>query len=167
MGRPSRRDVEDFLYYEAALLDDWRLREWVACFDPEGSYVVPALDCDPALAFDGDPTTMLCLVADDMHLIVARVDRLENVRAHAEHPRTRVRHLVANVRPEWTDEDRLEVLSNLAVHFSHHETDGFYVAKCRHRLRWAGGDGGPEAFKIVERRVVIEAAHVGALSFIV
>lgn len=166
MGRPCRTIVEDFMYQEAALIDDWRLREWVDCFTEDGQYVVPALDCDPQLAMDGDPRTMLCLVADDRRLISARVDRLENVRAHAEHPRTRVRHLVTNVRPVWTGDDRLEVHSNLAVHWSHHDAEGTYVAKARHRLVWLGGDDAPSAFAIAERRVVIDATVVGALSFI-
>jgi len=166
MGRPTRTDVEDFLYHEAALVDEWQLRAWVALFDDHGQYVVPSLDCDPATALDGDPRSMLCLVADDLRLIKARVDRLENTRAHAEHPRTRVRHLVANARPEWSSEDQVEVLSNLAVHWAHHDAEGVYVAKCRHRLRWNGGDSSPEAFRIAERRVVLDAAVVGALSFI-
>lgn len=166
MGRPGRAEVEDFLYHEVALIDDWRLREWVDCFTDDGRYVIPALDCEPATALDGDPWSMLCLVADDRRLITARVDRLENVRAHAEHPRTRVRHLVTNVRPAWTSGSDVDVASNLAVHWAHHDAEGVYVAKCRHRLRWLGGDDGPPSFAIAERRVVIDAAVAGALSFI-
>ena len=32
-----RLEVEDFLYREAALLDDWKLKEWLALFAPEGA----------------------------------------------------------------------------------------------------------------------------------
>lgn len=166
MDRPTRSFVEDFLYHEAALIDEWRLRDWVACFDDDGQYVIPALDCDPALAIEGDPRTMLCLVADDMRLIKARIDRLENGRAHAEHPRTRVCHLLANVRAGWTSDDRLEVASNVAVHWAHHEDEGIYVTKCRHKLRWNGDPDPTAAFAIVEKRIIIEADCVGALSFI-
>jgi len=30
----SRNDIENFLFEEAALLDDWKLTEWVALFEP-------------------------------------------------------------------------------------------------------------------------------------
>ena len=29
-GRLTRAEAEDFLYFEAALLDEWRLKEWLA-----------------------------------------------------------------------------------------------------------------------------------------
>ena len=31
----SRADYEDFLYREAALLDEWRLEEWLSLFTPD------------------------------------------------------------------------------------------------------------------------------------
>ena len=35
-----RLTVEDFLYREAALLDDWKLKEWLALFSPSARYEV-------------------------------------------------------------------------------------------------------------------------------
>ena len=40
-GVVSRNDVEDFLYHEAQLLDEWKLKEWEALFTSDGSYYVP------------------------------------------------------------------------------------------------------------------------------
>ena len=45
-----REQVEDFLFREAALLDDWRLDDWVALFTEDARYVVPTTDLP-----DGDP----------------------------------------------------------------------------------------------------------------
>lgn len=39
-----REQVEAFLFEEAALLDDWRLDDWVALFTDDGRYVVPTTD---------------------------------------------------------------------------------------------------------------------------
>ena len=50
----SRAEVEDFLYAEAALLDEWRLDEWLALFTEDGTYHVPSTD-EP----DGDPGSTL------------------------------------------------------------------------------------------------------------
>ena len=36
-----RETVEEFLYREAALLDAWRLDEWLALFTADGRYLVP------------------------------------------------------------------------------------------------------------------------------
>ena len=45
-----REAVEDFLYQEAALLDEWRLDEWLGLFTVDARYVVPTTDLP-----EGDP----------------------------------------------------------------------------------------------------------------
>ena len=171
MPEVTRPVVEDFLYHEAELIDSWRLREWAACFREDGQYIVPTLDADPEKAMDLDPFAVLCLIADDRGLINARVDRLENIRAHAESPHSRVTHSISNVRLRDSDSDGdvVDVLSNLIVHRWRHDRPDTYVGRCRHRL--AVQDGGPNSptFSIVERRVVLDLESldpVGPLSFI-
>ena len=59
----KREEVEDFLYLEARLLDEWRLEDWEKLFTDDGRYLVPPVgigDADTA-----DPANMLFLVADD------------------------------------------------------------------------------------------------------
>ena len=46
-----RLEVEEFLVEEAALLDEWRLDEWLALFTEDATYVVPSTDLP-----DGDPS---------------------------------------------------------------------------------------------------------------
>ncbi len=173
MPELTRPVVEDFLYHEAELIDSWRLREWAACFREDGQYIVPTLDADPETAMDLDPFAMLCLIADDRGLIDARVDRLENIRAHAESPRSRVTHVVANVRVAASDGDIVDVLSNLIVHRWRHDRLDTYVGRCRHRLAVRdGASRSPDPavdLCIVERRVVLDLESldpVGPLSFI-
>jgi len=36
------REVENFLVREAALLDEWRLDDWLALFTEDARYLVPA-----------------------------------------------------------------------------------------------------------------------------
>jgi p-cumate 2,3-dioxygenase beta subunit len=40
----TRDEAEDFLYREAALLDDWRLDEWLDLYADVCLYIVPATD---------------------------------------------------------------------------------------------------------------------------
>jgi len=43
-----RQEVEDFLFAEAALLDEWRLDEWLALLTDDVTYIVPATDARDA-----------------------------------------------------------------------------------------------------------------------
>ena len=166
----KRVDVEDFLYYEAELMDGWRLREWAACFHADGRYIVPTLDVEPEVGLNLDPYTSLCLIADDRGLIDARVDRLENIRAHAENPRSRVNHAIANVRVGAFVDGVLEVKSNVVVHRWRHDKLDTFVGLCRHRLVPIGPSEGRDPwFSILERRVVLDIESIdpmGPLSFI-
>ncbi|KAA8939247.1 MAG: aromatic-ring-hydroxylating dioxygenase subunit beta, partial [Mycobacterium sp.] len=83
----QRWEVEDFLYREALLLDEWRLDEWAQLFTEDAHYVVPANDL-PDPAPDGD----LVLVNDDKFMLLARVERLKSRKAHREYPHATTRH---------------------------------------------------------------------------
>ena len=39
----TRQEIEEFLYQEAELLDEWKLKEWAALFSTEGTYVIPPI----------------------------------------------------------------------------------------------------------------------------
>jgi p-cumate 2,3-dioxygenase beta subunit len=88
------REVEDFLYQEAELLDAWQLEEWFSLFTPDCRYLVPPGD----LPADASPDATLFYIADDHTLLRERVRRLAKSNAHAEYPHSRTRHIVSNVR---------------------------------------------------------------------
>ena len=90
----TRDEIEDLLYQEAALLDDWRLPEWLALFTEDARYQVPSTD----LARDAQPDTNLFYIADDAFRMSERVKRLMKKTAFSEFPRSKTRHLVSNVR---------------------------------------------------------------------
>lgn len=90
-----RLRVEDLLFEEADLLDSWRLDEWLALYTPDAHYYVPPSDVDGETA---DPETALFYIIDDSMRMRERVKRLNSIGAHSEHPRSKVRHLVSNVR---------------------------------------------------------------------
>ena len=89
----TRSRIEDFLYYEASLLDDWKLDEWLALFTDDARYEVPATD----LPRDASPETNLFYIADDAYRLNERVKRLHKKTAHSEFPRSKTRHVVSNV----------------------------------------------------------------------
>ena len=83
---PSRIEVEDLLYQEAALLDEWRLEEWLEMLTADAIYQVPPTDVP-----EGDSRNTLFIIADDAVRISSRVKQLLGKAAWAENPRSRTR----------------------------------------------------------------------------
>jgi len=155
----SRAEVEDFLYHEAALLDEWRLDEWLALLTDDAKYRVPSND-----APTGDPANTLFLIADDIDRIRGRVARLKDPHAHAEFPHSRTRRLVTNVRVVENPGD-LEVFANFAVYrMRRGGQESVFVGRYRYILRRVGG-----TLRIALREAILdseELGRLGAVSFI-
>ena len=92
MSQVTRQEVEEFLYEEAALLDAWRLDDWLALLTNDAVYNVPSNDRP-----DADSRDTLFIIADDIRRIRARVARLTKPDAHAEYPPSRTRRMISNV----------------------------------------------------------------------
>jgi len=154
-----RAEVEDFLFHEAALLDEWRLDEWLALLTEDARYRVPSNDAPSA-----DPANTLFLIADDIHRIRGRVARLKDPHAHAEFPHSRTRRLVTNVRVA-EEGGELEVSANFAVYrMRRGGNESVYVGRYRYRLRRVEG-----TLRIAHREAILdseELGRLGAVSFI-
>jgi len=115
----TRGEIDEFLIREAALLDEWRLEEWLALMAPDARYLVPPLD-----APDADHHDTLFLIADDRRTLASRVRQLLSGTTWAENPRSRTRRLVTNVRLLAAEGDEARVTANFAVwRFQHEQTD--------------------------------------------
>jgi len=154
----TRAEVEEFLYEEAALLDAWKLDEWLALLTEDAYYRVPSNDRP-----DSDPRGTLFTIADDIARIRSRVTRLKDRNAHAEFPPSRTRRIVTNVR--ITAQDPLRVEANFVVHrYRSNEDLRQFVGHYRYLLRREGGK-----LRIAGREAILDAmelASLGAVSFI-
>jgi len=91
-GQSTRDQVEEFLYQEAELIDDWRLPEWSELYTEDARYDVTSLDCvDPV---NSSAKNSLFLLADDKERLTSRAKRLMKKTAHAEFPHSKVRHII-------------------------------------------------------------------------
>jgi p-cumate 2,3-dioxygenase subunit beta len=150
----TRAEVEDFLYREAALLDDWKLNEWEALLTDDATYYVPPND-QP----EGDHRSTLFLVADDRERIRQRIIRINDPNCHAEYPKSRTRRMISNVRILGVDGDLVTAAANFVCYrYRRYERIREYVGAYRHVLQRAGG-----SFRIKERRVLIDAHELGTL----
>ena len=153
-GEVTRAQVEDFLYREAALLDEWRLDEWLGLLTDDARYQVPSNDRP-----DAEPGTALFTIADDISRIRARVTRLKDKNAHAEHPLSRTRRMIGNVRIVGRERDELRVEANFVVwRFRREERIREYVGRYRYVLRVESG-----ALRIAKREALIDAMELGSL----
>ena len=158
MGQIDAAAVEAFLYHEAALLDAWKLDEWLALLTEDATYRVPSNDRP-----ESDPKTALFMIADDIRRIRARVTRLKDPHAHAEYPRSRTRRFISNVR--IVEHSPLRVEANFIVYrFRGNDDKREYVGLYRYTL--IPGNG---SFRIQSREAILDAmelASLGTVSFI-
>lgn len=126
-------EVEQFLYHEARLLDDWRLDDWFDLFLAKSNYFVPPLKCIDWKA--ADPGQALFLVADDKEALRARIDRLKKKSAFVEQPRSLIRRLITNVTVLSSAEDEIEATSNFVVYRTRRRLTNVYVGTTHYRLK--------------------------------
>jgi p-cumate 2,3-dioxygenase subunit beta len=150
----SRTEVEDFLYAEADLLDNWRLDDWLALLTDDAAYYVPPNDKP-----DADHHHTLFTIADDMVRLRERVIRLKDPNCHAEYPPSRTRRMITNVRITGVDGDTVTAAANFAVYrYRRGEPVREFIGHYRYRLRRTGG-----VLKIAERRAILDAHELGSM----
>jgi p-cumate 2,3-dioxygenase beta subunit len=125
------REVEDFLFDEAELLDTWRLEQWLALFSEDCRYLVPPGD----LPADSSPEKALFYIADNHVLLRERVRRLAKRNAHAEYPHSKTRHFISNVRIlPGSEPDELAVRCAFMTHRSRAGVIDTFIGTIHYRL---------------------------------
>lgn len=155
-------DIEQFLYREAELLDDWQFRAWLALMSGDIHYsmrtTVNAQTRDRRRGIE-PPTTW---IFNDTHFqLERRIARLETGMAWAEEPPSRTRHLVTNVRvqPAATP-DEYDVRVNYLLYRAQKERDEtFYVGRRLDRLRRAAN---PHGWQVCRREITLDQATLNS-----
>lgn len=137
-------EVEQFLYLEAALLDERRFREWLDVVAEDISYVLST----NTLAQVRDrrrglqpPTTYI--FNETKYQLERRVARIETGLAWSEEPATRTRHFVTNVRILSVAGDEVDLACNYMVHRASKARDHHtFFGTRRDRLRRGDGAAG-------------------------
>jgi 3-phenylpropionate/cinnamic acid dioxygenase small subunit len=161
------REVEQFLYREARLLDSRRFHEWLELFTddvrywmtgrsnryPKSSKAITILDPERYVEDDLTRADELALLDETKETLAARVARLDSGMAWAEDPPSRTRHIITNIEVEpGASDSELTVYSNFIVYRSRAETEqDFYVGAREDVLRRVDG-----AWKIASRRLILD-----------
>jgi biphenyl 2,3-dioxygenase subunit beta len=162
MNSELRHQVEDFLYLEAELLDERKLREWFELLSDDVHYWMPIRH--NTLERPGDISEELSKPGegyyfdDDSKALKIRVERAYSKIAWAEVPPSRTRHLITNIRIKKDSGNEIEVDSNFLVYRTRMETDkDLFVGTRRDILRRVNG-----GFKIARRTIILDQAVLDA-----
>ena len=162
MASELRRQIEDFYYLEAELLDERKLREWFNLLTEDVRYWMPLRhntmerpsDVVEELSKPGEGYYF----DDDIKSLKIRVERAYSKVAWAEVPPSRTRHLITNVRIKKDDGNEIEVHSNFLVYRTRMETDkDIFVGARQDILRRSDG-----SFKIARRTIILDQAVLDA-----
>jgi 3-phenylpropionate/cinnamic acid dioxygenase small subunit len=161
------REVEQFLYREARLLDERRFDQWLDLFTddlrywmagrsnryPKRSKAIAILDPARYVEEDVLGDDDLAILDEDKATLGARIARLDTGMAWAEDPPSRTRHFIANIEaaPGFAAGE-VAVHCNFIVYKSRSETEqDFYVGARRDLLRRVGG-----GWKIARRKLTLD-----------
>lgn len=151
-------EIEQFLFHEAALLDEWRFRDWLALLAEDLRYTmrttVNAQTRDRRRGVQ-PPTTWI--FNDTRFQLERRVARLETGMAWAEEPPSRTRHFTTNLRVFATDApDEFEARVNYLLYRSQKERDETLYAGSRiDRVRRADT---AEGWQLCRREITLDQA---------
>ncbi len=160
IGSPVYNQILKFLYVEARLLDENRLKEWGDTLAQDLIYTAPLRETRPVNQQAASVVRTMQHYHDDWRSVMGRIVRLTGTKsAWAEDPPSRTRRLVTNVLVEATDTpDEYSVRSYLLVTRSRFNFDEFDLISAERRdvLRVAG-----ESFKLARREILLDQAVLG------
>lgn len=146
--------LEQFLYREAQLLDEWQLDEWLALWaGGEIAYQIgPLGEGDAETA---EPNEVLFLVSDDRYRLGHRVLRMQKSSAHAENPRSIVRRMISNVQQVSNDGSGIHIVFNEIVSRTQSGVAALYPAKV---LMWLELSG--DSLRIKKKKILLNLDYL-------
>lgn len=116
-----QKAIEQFYYYEAALLDDRKFYEWLDLLSDDLEYWMPIRMTRTRADMDHEFVKLggHAYFDDDKDLIAMRVKKLYTGCSWGEDPPSRTRHLISNIRIlNKISEKEIEVSSNFHIYQS-------------------------------------------------
>lgn len=153
----TQHRVEQFLYREAELLDTFALEEWLELLDADIRLEVPVRSARHPGSERPEFSEEANYLREDYQMIRERVGRLAKEYAWSENPRSRIRHVIGNVRVLEATDDELTVANNQHVFRSYGDTpDHDLLSAQRHTTLRRNDAGGEPPFTIAHRTVYLD-----------
>ena len=156
--------IVEYMYEEAALLDQLRLQEWGARLASDLLYTAPLRETRPMDQQNSSVVRTVQHFHDDWRSVMGRIMRLTGTKsAWAEDPPSRTRRLVTNVMVAKTAKpDEFAVTSYLLVTRSRFNSPEYDLISAERRdlLRQDG-----DSFKLARREIIVDQAVIGTPNF--
>jgi 3-phenylpropionate/cinnamic acid dioxygenase small subunit len=141
---PSDRQLIDFVLYEARLLDQQRLEDWLDLFAEDGHYWMPVEQGQT------DPRLTTSLMYEDKLLLKIRIERLKGKSTYSQSPKSRCHHVLQMPQVDERNDEERHYVTWTPMHYveSRAEEQTLYAAWATHHLAMIDG-----ALKIRLKRV--------------
>lgn len=127
-GADLQREVEQFLYRQAELLDGKHWQAWIDLFDPQGVYWMPVTP--DQTEWEGSPS----IFAEDKLMMEIRKGRVSHPNAWSQAPMWETNHLVSHVTVEAVDGDAIHVRSRFHLMELRRDQIRHFGGRYRHHL---------------------------------
>ena len=153
--RDLRLEIEDFLYYEADLLDERRYEEWLELLTEDMRYFMPMRRNVPfgqQARENTLPRREMSWFDEGKVTLTQRVRQI-NTGAHwCEEPLSRVTHMVSNVRLAEVGPTEVQVRCRFLVYRNRlQDEESFFIGRRLDTLRRVGG-----SWKIANREIILD-----------
>ena len=151
-----RLEIEDFLWYEADLLDEHQYDEWLDLLTDDLTYWMPIRRNVPSREMETELTAEgadLSWYTDDKANLERRVKQIQTHVHWAEEPFSRVSHIVSNVRIlGWNGPDEVRVKCRFIFYRNRHsDEESTFIGKRIDTLRRVDG-----SWKIARREIYLD-----------
>ncbi len=167
MEEEVMREIEQFLYREARLLDDRQFHQWLDLFTDDIRYWIPlrsnrypaiskAISIRDGSRYEEEDLSKeneLAIMDETKDSLERRIARLDTGMAWAEDPPSRTRHFISNIEVHPGEQaSELKVYSNFIMYRNRAEKEqDFYVGSREDILRRVEG-----GWKIAYRKVILD-----------
>jgi len=149
-------EVEQFLYHEAALLDERRYEEWIDLIAEDIHYFMPIRENVKFGEWDkenSDPASEISWFDEGKEVLEGRVRQLMTGVHWAEEPVSRIRHLITNIRVVDVQGDEIHTSDNFFVWHNRLQEEVNLFAGRRDNILRRDPD---TRFKIAKRTILLD-----------
>lgn len=154
-------EINDFLFYEAELLDTGRFEDWLSLLTEDIRYVIPVRVTRDRASNISEFLRNTLHYDESRDSLEMRVKRLATEYAWVENPPSRTRHFVTNVRVSCNtgSDGEYEVKSNLLLYRGRSDKTTYdLLSGERHDILRRRGDG----FALAKRTVLLDHTTIPA-----
>ena len=127
-GADVQREVEQFLYAQAELLDGKHWQAWIDLFAPDGVYWMPVTP--DQTEWEGSPS----IFAEDKLMMEIRQGRVSHPNAWSQAPMWETNHLVSHVMLESVNDSEIRVRSRFHMMELRRDTIRHFGGSYKHTL---------------------------------